>query len=234
MSAIEETTEERVLDAAHPADVVDVQAAADMVAAWLLGEGPHWDPFIRDHRPEMQSPDQTLDYTMEGIRDHAFHERGIEYDEEDLEPHSPMGRTEIAAWCLDRALTARKTLTNLPIVDGGMRAHRLIGTSPDALRADLGIFWTHSLHETVDIYAMWAPDGRDAETLCVEAVVPLESIDWQTSCMALMDWYLGDSEQELRLRPGHPVSVRSCIRWKPPEEWVPDEAIVLPDLDWRT
>ena len=217
----------------HPANVIDAGTCAAVVAAWLLGEGPHWDPFIRDHRPEMQCPASTLEYTMEGICDDAFHERGIEY--EDLDPTSDVGRAEIAAWCTKRAETAKATLVGLPIVDGGIRAHRLIGATPDALRADLGIFWTHSIDETVDIYAMWAEGGREApSTLCIEAVVPLESIDWAVSCMALMDWFLGDSEQELRLRPGHPVSVRSCTRWNPPEQWQADEAVILPDLDWRT
>lgn len=217
----------------HPAAVIDVQAAADVVATWLIGEGPHWDPFIRDHKPEMQCPVSTLEYTMEGICDAAFHEREIEY--EDLDPRSDVGRAEMAAWCLQRAEAAKATLMKLPIVDDGVRAHRLIGARPDELRADLGVFWTHSIDETVDIYAMWAEGGREApSTLCIEAIVPLESIDWTVSCMALMDWFLGDTEQELRLHPGHRVSVQSCMRWNPAEEWLADEVVVLPELDWRT
>lgn len=216
----------------HPAGSIDVQVAADTVSAWLLGEGPHWDPHIRDEKPEMTAPDATLEYTMEGIVDHAFHSRGIEY--EDLDPRSPEGRKEIAAWCLDRAATAKRTLCALTVVDGAVRAHRLIGATPSTLRTDLGIFWTHSLDETVDIYPMWAEGGREAEALCIEALVPLASIDWQVSCMALMDWFLGDSEQELRLRPGHPVTVVSCERWPSPEEWAPEQRIDLPERDWRT
>src|SRR3546814_20670600 len=64
-----------------------------------------------------------------------------------------------------------------------------------------------------DPYAPWSEGGRDAPTIVIEAQIPVEAIDWQTSCMALMDWYSGDCESELRVDresvvEGNSVSVR--------------------------
>lgn len=224
--------EVRPVDPEHPAWCVDLDAAARAVSSWLLGEAPHWDPYIRDHRPDMSSLEGILDYTMEGIQDHAFHSRGVEYDV--LDPQSEDGRREIADWCASRAAGARDVLLALPVVDGGIRAHRMIGTDPAGLRSDLGIFWTHSLLECVDPYPIWAPGGRDAECLCIEAVAPLEAIDWQTSCMAMMDWYTGDAEQELRLRPGHRLRIVSCEHIPAAAEWTASTMIELPAREWRT
>src|SRR3546814_1488979 len=62
-----------------------------------------------------------------------------------------------------------------------------------------------------DPYAPWSEGGRDAPTIVIEAQIPVEAIDWQTSCMALMDWYSGDCESELRSEE-HTSELQSLMR----------------------
>src|SRR3546814_13605765 len=79
-----------------------------------------------------------------------------------------------------------------------------------------------------DPYAPWSEGGRDAPTIVIEAQIPVEAIDWQTSCMALMDWYSGDCESELRVFPGHAIIVIEC------RPLGGGRLIELPDLEYTS
>jgi hypothetical protein len=220
----------------HPAASIDEAACAATVHAWLLGRGPMWDPFMRDHRPDMCDPEQTLDYTLDGVLEDAIEEGLVDDGRERLKASDPETDALLMRWCLDRARICAATLADLEIVDGHVLAHRLVAATPATLRASLGIFWTHSIDECVDPYPMWSERGRDEpDVLLVAAMVPAAAIDWNVSCMALMDWLIGDSEQELRVLPGWKVRIANCVRWNDePHPGEEPEPVLLPDLHWTT
>jgi len=210
------------LTSTHPADVIDVQDAA-VRFWWSLTGGSHWDELMVRMKPELAgSGTEHAGYTMDACIDEGLTE------EDDLDPQSEEGREVLRLWCVTRAGRCAEVLRGLDIVDGHVRAHRLVGCGPEDLKADLGVFWTHAIDDWPDPYAPWAEGGRDARTMIVEAMIPVEAVDWQVSCMALMDWYCGDSESELRVLPGHAVRLVSCV------DLATDEPMVLPDLEWRT
>lgn len=206
----------------HPAEAIDVEDAA-VRFWWSLTGGSHWDDLMVRLKPELAgSGTEHASYTMDACIDDGL------TDEEDLDPQSERGREVLRRWCDARAARCREVLRGLDIVDGHVRAHRLIACGPEELRADLGVFWSHAFDEWPDPVAPWAEGGREARTLVVEALIPIEAIDWQVSCMALMDWYCGDSESELRVLPAHPVRFVSC------RDLETDEPMIVPDLTWRT
>src|SRR3546814_6346736 len=161
-------------------------------------------------RPDLkQIGDEHLDYTVDACIDHDLAEEGVD-------PRSPEGIAALRRWTYFRAKTCSEILVRLPVVDGRVRGHRLIACAPEQLRPALGLFWTHNFDDWPDPYAPWSEGGRDAPTIVIEAQIPVEAIDWQTSCMALMDWYSGDCESELRVFPGrseeHTSELQSLMR----------------------
>lgn len=206
----------------HPADVIDVGDAALRFWQSLVG-GEHWDRLMVSLKPELaNSGSELVHYTFDACVDEGL------ADDPEMDPLSPEGRDVLRRWCDRRAPTCAAILRRLPVVDGHVRAHRLIACDPAHLRPDLGVFWTHNLDDWPDPYALWAEGGRDAATIVVEAMIPMEAVDWQTSCLALMDWYCGDCESELRVRPGYPVRVVGCTRLED------DSPVAIPDIEYRT
>jgi hypothetical protein len=211
----------------HPADAIDETDAA-VRFWWSLTGGSHWDELLVAMKPECANcGSEHAQYTID-----ACFDEGLTTDDE-LDAQSEEGRRVLRLWCDSRARTCAEILRALPVVDGHVRAHRLIACDPADLRADLGLFWTHAFEDWPDPYAPWGVGGREAPTLVIEAMVPVEAVDWQVSCMALMDWYCGDSESELRLKPGFPVHLVSCTRLDD-GSFDPVEPVVVPDLAWRT
>lgn len=179
----------------HPAFAIDLEAASARFHASLFG-GDYWDELAVAMRPDLkQIGDEHLDYTFDACIDHDLAEEGVD-------PRSPEGIAALRRWTDFRAKTCSEILVRLPVVDGRVRGHRLIACAPEQLRPALGLFWTHNFDDWPDPYAPWSEGGRDAPTIVIEAQIPVEAIDWQTSCMALMDWYSGDCESELRVFPG--------------------------------
>lgn len=209
---------------AHPAVAgMDVAVAARRFHASLTG-GAHWDDLMVSLRPETADcGSEHAAYTLD-----ACVEEGLVGDD-DVDPTSPEGVEALRLWCERRAPACAERIAALPVVDGHVRAHRMIAVSdPAELRPALGVFWTHDFENWPDPYPLWAEGGRDAPTIVVEALVPVEAVDWQSSLMCLMDWFLGDCEAELRVRPGFPVRIVSAFRLDD------DTPVDLPELEWTT
>jgi hypothetical protein len=80
-------------------------------------------------------------------------------------------------------------------------------------RHDLGIYWTYNLRrwqQEIDAYPIWADEDEAGNTIdiLITADVPNATVDWLRTFRAHMDYYSGDREYELRLKPGSPVAVR--------------------------
>jgi hypothetical protein len=176
-------------------------------------------------RPELAgSGSEHAAYTLESCI-----EEGTDDCDNEMDPASPEGVERLRLWCEERAPLCAERIAALPIVDGHVRGHRMIAVSdPAELRPALGVFWTHDFENWPDPYPLWAEEGRDAPTIVVEALVPVEAVDWQSSLMCLMDWFLGDCEAELRVRPGFPVRIVSAFRLDD------DSPVDLPEMEWTT
>jgi hypothetical protein len=77
-------------------------------------------------------------------------------------------------------------------------------------RTDLGIYWTYNLrrwNEEIGAYPVWADEASNTIDLLITAEVPNATVDWLRTFRAHMDYYSGDREYELRLKPGSPVGV---------------------------
>ena len=181
----------------HPASTIDVEAAAHTFALSLTGCGPHWDATMIAMHPEMAlSATENVWYTIDNCIDIGLcNDAPKTGSEEEIEI--------LTQWCQQRAPACKTKMQNIAIADGHVLAHRMIDSNPEDLRTDLGIFWSHDFHNWVDPVTPWGKGRGAFPTLLVEARIPVEAIDWQTSCMALMDWMIGDTESELRLYPGH-------------------------------
>lgn len=187
----------------HPAASINLADASARFHASLVG-GVYWDETAVAMRPELaQCGDEHIEYTFDAAVEHGFGSDG-------MDPCSPEGAAALRLWTDHRARTCASILTALPIIDGCVRGHRLIACEPKDLRSSLGIFWTHNLDDWPAPYAPWSENARHAPTLVIEALIPIEAIDWQVSCMSLMDWYSGDAESELRARPGHSIQILGC------------------------
>lgn len=206
----------------HPADSIDAAQVAERF--WhSLTTGEHWDALMVSMRPELANTGaEHIEYTFDACVDDRL------VDDEEVDPRSELGLAVLRTWCERRAPTCIDILRKLSVIDGHVRAHRLIGCTPSTLKPALGLFWTHNFDDWPDPYAPWAEDGRNAPTLVIEAMVPVDAIDWHVSCMALMDWFTGDCESELRLRPGHPLRVIGC------RQLADDSEVVVPDLDYTS
>jgi hypothetical protein len=205
----------------HPATSIDLTAASATFHASLIG-GDYWDTLASTMRPELkQVGDEHIDYTFDACIDHGLAAEGVD-------PRSPDGVAALRQWTDLRAKTCAAILAKLPVIDGHVRGHRLIACEPVKLRPALGLFWTHNLEDWPDPYAPWSDNARDAPTLVIEAMIPVNAIDWQFSCMALMDWYSGDAESELRVYPGHSVKLIGCTALSD------DKTVTIPEVAYTT
>lgn len=205
----------------HPATSINVAAASARFHASLVG-GAYWDETAVALRPDLaQCGDEHIDYTFDASVEHGF---GLE----GMDPRSAEGVAALRCWTDYRARICADILADLPIIAGCVRAHRLIACAPMNLRPSLGRFWTHNFEDWPDPYAPWSEDARDAPTLVIEAMIPVEAIDWNVSCMALMDWYSGDAESELRAEIGHAVRLIGCT------DLENHSPVILPNLLYTT
>lgn len=206
----------------HPASAIDTDAAARAFALSLTGKGPHWDATMIDMHPEMgTSGDEHAWYVIDACID-----MGLCYSEP--ESGSKEEAEILTRWCQQRAPVCKAKMERIVIEDGHVLAHRIIDSHPGELRPALGIFWSHDFDNWPDPSTPWGEKRGTFPTLVIEARIPVEAIDWQTSCTALMDWMVGDRESELRLRPGYPLKdVKAFL--------LSDmEPIKLPDMDYTS
>ncbi len=183
----------------HPASSIHEGQAAEAFTLSITGRGPHWDKTMSDIHPQMaDSGSENLWYVIDNC---------IEQNICRSEPKT--GSQEeydvLSKWCKKRAKTCKQKMHRIEINDGRILAHRIINSKPESLRSSLGVFWSHDFNNWVDPTSPWGGIPGSMPTLLIEALVPVEAVDWQTSCMALMDWMVGDTESELRLKPGYPL-----------------------------
>lgn len=206
----------------HPASTIDSDAAAQAFALSITGKGPHWDKTMAAMHPKMaDSGNEHAWYVI----DHCL-EIGLCEDE-------PLSGSDEEAqilekWCDQRAKTCKQKLEGLTFEEGYIRAYRIIETTPEKLRPALGIFWSHTLENWDDPITPWGEGRGKTTVLLIEALVPLEAIDWQTSCLAHMDWMVGDTESELRMMPGYPLKEVKVRYLKNRRE------ISIPDVQFTT
>ena len=206
----------------HPASAIDTEAAARAFALSLTGKGPHWDTTMTEMHPEMGgSGDECSWYVIDACIDMGL-------CEEEPQKGSPEEVAVLTKWCDQRAPVCKAKMERIVIEDGHVTAHRIIDARPDDLRPALGIFWSHDFDNWPDPSTPWGEKRGTFPTIVIEAKVPVEVIDWQTSCTALMDWMVGDCEAELRLRPGHPLRDVKAFLLETMEP------IELPDRNWTS
>ena len=183
----------------HPAATIDVDAAAHAFAQSLTGRGPHWDVvMVEKHSTMANAGSESIPYVI----DHCIE---IGLCSEEPESGSEEETAILNKWCELRAPTCKKIKEQIVIKDGHVLAFRIIDSNPEDIDRNLGIFWSHDLGNWDDPVTPWGKGRGQYPTLLIEARVPVEAIDWQVSCMAHMDWMVGDTESELRLRPGYPL-----------------------------
>lgn len=204
----------------HPASSIDEEAAAEVFAASISGEGDHWDKTMIAMHPEMR----------EKGNENAWYviDRCIEMGlcDEEPDPGSKEEANILKKWSEIRAPECKRKLKNLPLEGDHIRAFRMIDCNPENIRSQLGVFWSYTLENWDDPVTPWG--DPELPTLLIEALVPLEAVEWQTTCLANMDWMIGDTESELRLKPGYPVKEVKISYLRGVEE------ITVPDISYTT
>lgn len=206
----------------HPASAIDTDAAARAFALSLTGKGPHWDTTMTKMHPEMgKSGDECAWYVIDACIDMGL-------CKEEPEKGSAEEVAILTEWCNQRAPVCKAKMERIVIEDGHVTAHRIIDSKPEDLKPALGIFWSHDFDNWPDPSTPWGEKRGTFPTILIEAKVPVEAIDWQTSCTALMDWMVGDCESELRLKPGHPLKDVKAFLLETMD------SITIPDRNWTS
>lgn len=217
----------------HPASVIDRRMAAMVVGLSINGRGEFWDAHAVACRPELEGegPCHAGDILL-AVQEDLSHLVVCSYEGNDLD--HPEAIRAIEDWAAIRANEKAEQLAGIEIAeDGTVAVQRVISTHVEGLRPALGVFWTSDFEEADIGTCPWRKES--APTLLISARVHHTAIDWQVSCMARMDWYSGDCELELRLRPGHRLHSVTAVQWLDEEErYAGDRPVVLPDLDWTT
>jgi hypothetical protein len=198
----------------------------------LMGTGDHWDPFIACNKPLIAS-ERTL-YAGEilgHVQEDLAHVIPCAYEGDDLA--HPDAKAAIASWCEMRAAEAAEELAGLPIdSDGMVSVQRIMSCTPQTLRNPVGIFWSTDVEHGGILSPPWGSSSGPATLLT--ARISHEDVDWQTSCIARMDWYSGPYEKELRLHPGRPLHSVRAHDWNQSLIRIFDDPRPIQDLDWRT
>jgi len=207
--------------AAHPASVIDTEAAAKVFTLSITGQGSHWDALMCELHPKMASVgDETAWYVIDRCA-----EMGL--CDEDTDPASEEGQKALEEWSRQRSPVCKALKEAIPITDGHIKAHRIIISKPDDLNPKLGLFWSHDIDNWPDPATPWGK--KDAgPALLIEAMIPVEAVDWQTSCLAHMCWMVGDTESELRIKPDFPLKEVKA------EMLENGNHVKIPDHQWMT
>lgn len=130
-------------------------------------------------------------------------------DEWRLDRYDPEFKKRAEEWVSARYREVVAKLNNIEMHSGRYILHRTIKVPanwPTGNIVSLGEYWSF---DPIDLYAMWAsPDLIGHEVEIIAEVSP-DAVNWELSILANMDWYSGDSENELRLVKGKEVKVIS-------------------------
>lgn len=204
-----------------------------VVAMSINGQGEFWDRHALTCRPELDGEGglHAGDILL-AVREHLSDEIACTYAGDDV--GHPDAIRAIEDWATLRAHEKADQLSGIEIADdGSIAVQRAISCRVEALRPALGVFWTSDVAQADIDTSPWH-DG-DEPTMLVSARVHHDDVDWQTSCMARMDWYSGDCELELRLKPGRRLHQVGAVDWLDERRRNGTlDPIILPDLDWTT
>lgn len=191
----------------HPSHLIDQNAAIEAMTASYVAGG-YWDVRAVRVRPELHDVDTAQRWRLledlaeddghlsELIGDHAY--------DGDLSPELAKA---VRDWMIRRAAFAHRVLSEIPIEDGHVVAHRAVGCAPADLRPGLGVHWSWDPAWNGGADTHWAPEDPASDiVIMIRARVPVSSVDWQTTMLCAMDYLSGDDERELRLLDGAAVT----------------------------
>lgn len=160
-------------------------------------------------------------HTRDMHNDHAwdmFDDYNEDMPEEiqDMDPDEAIATSAFKRWVLRwaqaRYRNVESKLSSLPRGPHGVKVSRMmrvpLSKFADAQRSgatDLGVHWTFAPDQW-DMNAVWAKTD-EGDDVVIDAEVAEEHIDWFNTYMANMDYYSGDEEHEIRIKPGAPVHV---------------------------
>jgi len=206
----------------HPCSQLDYEKIANTFGLAISGQSEHWDKDMIRLHPEMANAiDEEADEIISSCVDRDMIDEYIESDD-------PRAKDLIMKWCQIRRHEVQEKMENIPLENGYVRAHRIISCKPGDIRNPLGIFWSHDFKNWPDPTTPWGTNLKGKKTVVIEALVPIEAVNWEYSAMALMSWLLGDCESELRLYQNSPITVEKA--------WYLEsgEKIEMPQLKWRS
>lgn len=211
------------MSGSHPADEVDAEdAIRRMTAAYVTGR--YWDERAIRVNPALVHASaedcwRVLEHIAEG--DPSLGEPG---DFDSLPDPLPTRYADaIADWMPLRAEHGLASLREIPIVDGHVQAWRAVQCHPADLRSALGVHWTWDLQWNDGATVKWPPkETEGVPELLLHAIVPVSSIDWQTTLLCAMDYVCGDDEREIRLHDG------AALRLLSVETLIGGKAISIP------
>lgn len=190
----------------HPSALIDQGAAIEAMTA-SYGTGGYWDARAVRVRPELHDVDTAQRWRL--LEDLAEDDETLS---ELVENHaydgelSPELAKVVRDWMIRRAAFAHRVLSEIPVEDGHVVAHRAVGCTPAGLRPALGVHWSWDPAWNGGADTHWAPEDPACDiVVMIRARVPVSSIDWQTTMLCAMDYLSGDDERELRLVEGAPV-----------------------------
>lgn len=194
----------------HPADLLDVDAAAAHVLA-AHRAGRYWDERAVRVRPELaDAGSDDLHRILEMLSEEDDADPDVAPDRQPDVGLTPAADAALSSWLVRRAHYAREQLRLIPVEPNRTIAvWREIQCRPDDVRSDLGVHWTWDPDFCGGAQAFWTPHAFDEEVpvILFIASAPVESVDWQVTLLCAMDYLCGDDERELRLKDGAPLSL---------------------------
>lgn len=208
----------------HPADLLDVDAAAAHVLA-AHRTGRYWDERAVRVRPELaDAGSDDLHRILEMLSEEDDADPDVAPERQPDVGLTPAADEALSSWLVRRAHYAREQLKLVPIgPNGTIAVWREIQCNPADVRPALGVHWTWNPDFCGGAQAFWTPHGSDEDVPVILLVgsVPVESVDWPVTLLCAMDYLCGDDERELRLRDGAPLRLV--------EMHVDAEAVSVPD-----
>ena len=197
-------------------DIADIFYESLTTGAW-------WDKDAIAARSELANVgSEHLEYTFEA----ALSRKRIQIEPLDLS--SDYHQTILKDWCAYRTAHAISVMAqNMSFMGHYVHAWRIVDCPPNELNENIGIYWTFNPNESVDPYCYWSLKSKsEATPIRVKALIPIDGVDLQTTCLSLMCYMYGDAEQELRVLKGTRVMSVTATDFKTGEQ------LVLPKQRW--
>lgn len=172
--------------------------------------GKYW-----DRRPHTQNYGDETAWQMFGDYRDTMPETIRDMDADDAIA-TPEFKREVLKWAQARYRNVENKLASLPYGAHGVKVSRMmrvpLSKFAEAKRSGttaLGVHWTFTPDEW-EMHSVWG--GRNAGVdIVIHAEVSEEHIDWFNTYMANMDYYSGDQENEIRIKPGAPLHVLQVL-----------------------